>query len=68
MVEVTASLSEEELEELRRRAHARGVDPNHYLRQALVNEQFLEDKVGDGAEVLLRDKNGAMERVNLTSA
>jgi hypothetical protein len=65
--QVTAELLPEELADLQRRAEARGITPNDYLRRALADERFFEDQVKSGGEVLVRHPDGSLTKVNVAN-
>jgi hypothetical protein len=61
--QVTVELLPDELAELERRAAARGISPNDYLRRSLADERFFEDQIKSGGNVLVRRSDGSLIRV-----
>lgn len=62
---VNAHLSERVLRVLTELAKKRGVTANTVVEQAILNERFFNDALGEGAEVLLQKPDRSIVRVDL---
>jgi hypothetical protein len=62
-VKVTVNLPQQDIDTLRSIADRKGITMTEALRRAIALEQFVEEAVGRGANILIEEKGKTLRQV-----
>ena len=66
-VKITAEISREAFESLKKLAEKRGVSANTVLQQAITNETFIDQTVGESGKLLVEKPDKTFGRITLAT-